>query len=183
MTYIVSSVSQIIGSSINIRLCSHKDIPSLVSLYAKAFEKDPGRLWIPKDFQSYVIEDDAQVFKGTQRIMDQLPGQGSLGVFERDTLRGAIVFQQDQEVCDIITIFVDPNYQGQGVAQRLLNELHTLNIQEFILEVRESNLKARRFYEKFGFVQKGVRRHYYQPVRGAEKDETEHAIMYHYSKK
>lgn len=74
----------------------------------------------------------------------------------------------------IATFAVDPDYRRQGIAQKLL--VHTL-VDGFesggkigFLEVREGNLPARRLYEKFGFVDVGIRKNYY-------KDNGENAVM------
>ncbi|HXQ95652.1 MAG TPA: ribosomal protein S18-alanine N-acetyltransferase [Candidatus Acidoferrales bacterium] len=65
----------------------------------------------------------------------------------------------------ITTFAVAPDRRRQGVAERLLLEL--LRIAESVgaavatLEVRVSNLPARRLYEKYGFRPVGVRPRYY----------------------
>jgi [ribosomal protein S18]-alanine N-acetyltransferase len=74
----------------------------------------------------------------------------------------------------IATFAVDPAYRRQGIAQKLL--AHTLvdgirsGGEKGFLEVREGNLPARRLYEKFGFVDIGLRKRYYQ-------DNGENAVM------
>jgi ribosomal-protein-alanine N-acetyltransferase len=65
----------------------------------------------------------------------------------------------------ITTFAVAPDYRRQGVGEALLQEM--LRIAESVgagvatLEVRVSNLPARRLYEKYGFVPVGVRPRYY----------------------
>jgi [ribosomal protein S18]-alanine N-acetyltransferase len=55
----------------------------------------------------------------------------------------------------------------------LLSAAKERNGEAVLLEVRESNLAARRLYEKTGFVQAGVRKSYYvNPL--------EDAILYRY---
>lgn len=78
-------------------------------------------------------------------------------------------------VCDeaeIINIAVMPQKQQQGIATQLWTEAKQLFEQRGVkfcfLEVRQSNEKARRFYEKCGFKVIGERRAYYQaPVEDA----------------
>jgi ribosomal-protein-alanine N-acetyltransferase len=65
----------------------------------------------------------------------------------------------------IITFAVDPAWRRQKVGERLLLAFLDLardrGAHEATLEVRLSNLPARRLYEKFGFRPVGLRPHYY----------------------
>ncbi|HEY8525961.1 MAG TPA: ribosomal protein S18-alanine N-acetyltransferase [Acidimicrobiales bacterium] len=65
----------------------------------------------------------------------------------------------------ITTIVVDPDWQRQGIATRLLLALARAAIhrgsQSLTLEVRVSNSGAQALYQRFGFVPAGVRRNYY----------------------
>ena len=65
----------------------------------------------------------------------------------------------------IITFAVHPAWRRQRIGERLLLALLDLardaGANEATLEVRLSNLPARRLYEKFGFRPVGLRPHYY----------------------
>lgn len=65
----------------------------------------------------------------------------------------------------ITTFAVDPEWRRQGVGMRmvlaLLRMAETLGARQATLEVRLSNLAARRLYERFGFRPVGVRPRYY----------------------
>ncbi len=65
----------------------------------------------------------------------------------------------------ITTLAVNRNNRCQGIATMLLRGLIEKSYQRgarrISLEVRPSNERARSLYEKFGFVVKGVRKHYY----------------------
>ena len=65
----------------------------------------------------------------------------------------------------ITTFAVDPDWRRQGVGERLLVALLDLAraraAREATLEVRLSNLPARRLYEKYGFRPVGLRPRYY----------------------
>jgi ribosomal-protein-alanine N-acetyltransferase len=65
----------------------------------------------------------------------------------------------------ITTFAVDPAWRRQGVGETLLLALLDLALgrhaREATLEVRLSNLPARRLYEKYGFRPVGLRPRYY----------------------
>ncbi len=66
----------------------------------------------------------------------------------------------------ITNIAVDPEWHNLHVGTRLLSETvrraWQRQIRAITLEVRVSNLKAQRLYQKFGFQPVGVRKGYYQ---------------------
>ncbi len=72
----------------------------------------------------------------------------------------------------ITNIGITGNFQRMGFGIKLVKFIVSKLLYEkcfiFTLEVRESNLKAIRLYEKFGFEQVGLRVNYYQnPVENA----------------
>ena len=73
------------------------------------------------------------------------------------------------EICNVA---VQENVRRQGVARHLLMEAEKLalkqGIEDFFLEVRESNISARRLYETLGYRQISIRKNYYtEPVEDA----------------
>ncbi len=66
----------------------------------------------------------------------------------------------------ITNIAIIPGRQGRGFGGRLMEEMIKLaedkEMIELTLEVRESNERAIRLYEKYGFKKEGVRRKYYE---------------------
>lgn len=78
-----------------------------------------------------------------------------------------IAFLGFHQVCDEIEITnIAVKIKGQGYGRRLMNRLighaESQNIANVFLEVRASNREARLFYEKFGFLEIGIRKNYYQ---------------------
>ena len=65
----------------------------------------------------------------------------------------------------ITTFAVDPRWRRRGVGERILLALLDLSVgrgaREATLEVRLSNLPARKLYEKYGFRPVGIRPRYY----------------------
>jgi ribosomal-protein-alanine N-acetyltransferase len=65
----------------------------------------------------------------------------------------------------VTTFAVDPRWRRRGVGERLLLALLDISLarhaREATLEVRLSNMPARRLYEKYGFRPVGIRPRYY----------------------
>ena len=70
----------------------------------------------------------------------------------------------DQEV-EILTLAIDPPYQGKGYAQNLLKdsfaELKQQGLTQAVLEVAVDNGAALCLYQKMGFMEVGKRKAYY----------------------
>lgn len=69
---------------------------------------------------------------------------------------------------EVQTIAVDPAREGFGLGAALLTELlreaARRGCDDVVLEVRADNARAQELYRRFGFVQVGLRRGYYQPA-------------------
>ena len=77
--------------------------------------------------------------------------------------------------CYIDNIAVFPEARGRGTAKMLLTSLEEkvkeINAYFLTLEVREGNERARFIYEKFGFLNQGVRKNFYENPK-------ENAVIY-----
>lgn len=78
---------------------------------------------------------------------------------------GMIVVWMILDEAHIATLAVHPDYRRRGIGQRLLaNSLIEAEKEGAVLaflEVRKSNLAAQALYQRFGFVEDGLRPHYY----------------------
>ena len=78
---------------------------------------------------------------------------------------GYIIVWFGFEEAHILSIGVDPDHRGRGIADILLSEAleksKAVECLKIVLEVRVSNLRAQKFYEKHGFQQVGTRKGYY----------------------
>lgn len=74
--------------------------------------------------------------------------------------------------CHILNVCVDPDYQGQGIGRRLLEQLLTIararKADTAFLEVRPTNTQALSLYFSEGFNEIGTRRNYYPALLGRE---------------
>lgn len=91
-----------------------------------------------------------------------------LGLFDFEKLIGFSVIYNTSFSTDLLTIGVDPDYQGKKLGFMLLKETLRTALQnrvvECYLEVRVSNVVAINLYKKMGFEIAGIRKGYYNPV-------------------
>jgi ribosomal-protein-alanine N-acetyltransferase len=87
---------------------------------------------------------------------------------------GYFVAMVGVEEVHLLNLTVAPAYQRQGRARELLDLLVSLcrehGARRLWLEVRPSNARARRIYERYGFRLAGVRRGYYPAGQGQRED-------------
>lgn len=94
-----------------------------------------------------------------------------LGAFASDDGRliGYVIASRYVDAWHVMNVCVDPDLQGYGIAGDLLERLFELTESDgrrgYTLEVRVSNTRAIRLYERLGFVSRGVRRAYYTDNR------------------
>ncbi len=99
-----------------------------------------------------------ELTQGESRIyLSAKEGRKVLGYF------GSMLIEDEVHVT---TVAVRHEFEGRGIATRLLLEgferAVSLGIHAATLEVRASNKRAQRLYERFGFMPVGVRPKYYQ---------------------
>lgn len=103
-----------------------------------------------------------------------------LVLFCADKAVGFAVIYNTKFSTDLLTIGIDPEYQGKGFGRYLLEntlkEALAGGASECFLEVRFSNFRAISLYESVGFVKAGVRKNYYQASGNVP---SEHAYTMH----
>jgi len=136
--------------------------------------------WPARVFESELENGFAQYRVAVERTAEDLPS-GVIPSMRRLVSRGrrerivgfmGVWYMVDQ--LHLVTIAVDPGRQGQGTGRRLLLDCFDLareaELNEVVLEVRQSNARARALYEHFGFREAGVLKDYY-------KDNHEDAVV------
>lgn len=92
----------------------------------------------------------------------------------RGELRGYLVALPGFEEMHLLNLTVAPAEQGRGHARCMLEWLVALCAQQHAaqlwLEVRESNVRARGVYRRFGFAHIGKRKGYYPAPGGLRED-------------
>ncbi len=74
----------------------------------------------------------------------------------------------------LLNLTVDPLFQRQGLGTKLLAHLLTVaeahDAEEMFLEVRTSNITARKLYESMGFNEIAIRKNYYPSTNNTRED-------------
>lgn len=97
------------------------------------------------------------------------------GVWQENQLLAVSQFLCVLDSADLVNLAVHPDFQNQNLGNELLKQslarLQAMGISQCFLEVRESNLPAKRLYEKNDFALIDHRPHYY-------RDTQETALVY-----
>ncbi len=104
----------------------------------------------------------ASMFMCQIRLVDI---SANLVFIEGGVIAGYVIAWFGYEEMHLLSIGVMPASRGLGLAEKLLDEAMKRSKKaggiKVILEVRASNSRARRFYQKMGFRRVGVRKGYY----------------------
>ena len=146
------------------------------------------RLLLPLTVQQLdavlAIEQQAYAFPWTRgNFIDSLasgyPSQVLYG--PQGELLGYFIAMEGVDELHLLNITVAPASEGRGPARFMLDELCALSrtklAKQIWLEVRESNLRARAIYERYGFVHVGLRRGYYPAARSTHASGREDAVV------
>ena len=121
------------------------DIEAVIRLDEQIFP-DP---WSETGLFTYLIREDT-VF---------------LAACEAEEIVGYCGAQSAADEADIITVAVEKDHRGKGIAKALLSkligELQSHGTENIYLEVRAGNTAAKSLYESRGFVKTGIRKDYY----------------------
>lgn len=137
----------------NIRLMVEEDVDSVEQIEQQLFSKP----WTKQDFINS-LSDMHNIYVVVENEQQEIIGySGIWGVLDEG---------------QITNVAVRTENQGTGIGQEMLAELIEIGrnegLQQFTLEVRKSNEKAIRLYERLGFVEEGIRKNFYdKPVEDA----------------
>lgn len=145
----------LLGTGLKLRLATVNDTPAILAL-----ERDipAAAHWSEQQYEEIFGHDK--------------PRRLAVLVDEGEVLGGFLVVRIVSSEWDIENIGVARPLRRRGIGSALLEELLRLaqnaGAGTVFLEVRESNLPARRFYSKMGFLEGSRRKAYYQdPVEDA----------------
>ena len=85
--------------------------------------------------------------------------------YEENNIIGTLKYSIIYDRIEIDNIFVEENYRRKGIGNKLMSYLISIAIEKRVvnitLEVRVSNIAARKLYKKFGFREVALRKYYY----------------------
>ena len=130
---------------ISIKQINEKDIDLCYELDSNTIS-----LWTKKQWAKEFKKDGIKVF----------------GIFLSNLLVGICVFHVILDEAQINFFVVDHKYRKKGfgtyLMSYLIKECEKLNIKKLLLEVSQSNISAKNFYNRFNFSTMGIRRNYYK---------------------
>lgn len=97
----------------------------------------------------------------------------SVRVAEEDGIVcGLVAFRTMADEAEILNLAVDSTRRRRGIGSRLMKDAlascKEAGVKKIFLEVSDSNVAARNFYSRMGFIQVGRRREYYsRPLEDA----------------
>lgn len=142
---------------IECRPITKEDLPEIALLEKECFSEP----WSETALQSLLPEEEN--------------GQGGICAFENGVFGGYIGFLFSPPEGEVINLAVKSAFRRRGIAKCLLGALEQKAresaVNTLFLEVRESNLAARKCYEKAGFSEIGKRKGFYAFPR-------ENAVLY-----
>lgn len=141
---------------------TRSDAPLLARLFADSFTDTFGHLYRPQDLAAFLDESDEEAWRAELqdpklrvRIAED---DGEAAAFAKV---GAITLPVEPTVpaAELRQLYVLPPWQGRGIADTLmrwaLDVAREKGAREVYLSVYVDNLRARRFYERYGFVECG----------------------------
>jgi len=121
-----------------------------------------------------VLEMEQELFSvpwSRQAFEEEINRHESFSLLVDEKLVGYICGWKILDEYNITNLAIRENLQQLGFGSRLLEHVFALHAEDcsmFYIEVRNSNIKARRFYKKKGFKEIGLRKNYYHdPVEDA----------------
>lgn len=122
----------------------------------------------------FAVEQEVYPFPWTRgNFSDSLQAGYSCWVCEMDrVLAGYGVMMLAAGEAHLLNVAVSAKWQGRGMGHRLMRHLigvaREYHAEFMFLEVRPSNLPARRLYGDLGFSEIAVRKNYYPACKGRE---------------
>lgn len=82
-------------------------------------------------------------------------------ILKEEVVQGYLILHDSYDVFEIMKIAVKEEFRNRGIAEKLIQTYFTLEEKNLLLEVRESNIIAQKFYKKLKFKVIGKRKNYY----------------------
>jgi ribosomal-protein-alanine N-acetyltransferase len=140
---------------------------NLAELSIRQMQKDDLKAVSTIERVTQIVPWTANIFEDCLRV-----GYQGFVVICKGEIIGFIILAVAANECHILNIAVSPLEQGQGIGfwlmQHVLEVLKLQTVNAVFLEVRVSNVKAQKLYQKLSFAEIGRRVNYYQAKQGRE---------------
>ena len=148
----LESAGSVARVDLKLRDMTHDDVPVVIRI----------------ECESYTVPWSESTFRGLLRRRDA----DMIVVTAETVIVAYAAFWCVVDQGELGNVAVTAKWRGKGLGARLIAEVirraARRGVREVFLEVRPSNLVARKLYERFGFAPVGRRRNYYQePVEDA----------------
>ena len=135
--------------------CDPDDIPALVDIHARSFERG----WSESEFDTLLQDKLVNCFvlrHSNARVTDKVIG--------------FVLARSAADEAEILTIAIDPDFRAKGAGRRLMGDLvrklYGDRVAKLFLEVDADNKAALSLYKALGFVKVGERKAYYRQEDG-----------------
>ena len=161
-----------------LRQMEFDDISAMAEIEKENFEG--AEIWSANGLLTHLLREDALYFVAEaesgeappEEPGDPMPETAAVSLdedgeedWEEPDILGYAGLLMVPDEADITKVSVRKDAQGRGIGKQLLDALHALayeyGVRKVFLDVRESNLPARRLYEKCGYREVGRRKEYY----------------------
>ncbi|MGE4461258.1 MAG: GNAT family N-acetyltransferase [Arcobacter sp.] len=131
-----------------IKKAKKENLKFLYDLENKVFTNDPFSL-SKESFKYHILKNYLYVFEIDEKIV------------------GYILWLERKNYFRLYSLAIDSDFQALGIASKLLEySFENLKNKNYSLEVKITNIKAIKLYEKFGFKIKKVLKDYYEDSDG-----------------
>ncbi len=131
-----------------IKKAKKENLKFLYDLENKVFTNDPFAL-SKESFKYHILKNYLYVFEIDEKIV------------------GYILWLERKNYFRLYSLAIDSDFQALGIASKLLEySFENLKNKNYSLEVKITNIKAIKLYEKFGFKIKKVLKDYYEDSDG-----------------
>ncbi len=130
---------------VNFRNIKEDDIPKIVAIENETFS------------DAWTTQNLCETYHQEQAFISVAEADGELV--------GYCIIYYVLDEGEMVRIAIDQKFRHQGIGQALLNYTGEVcqekGVCKILLEVRESNVEARRFYVNYGFKEDGIRKKFY----------------------
>lgn len=149
-------------SGLTYRLARVDDAPILERLFRESFVDTFGHLYAAEDLRAFLAEADLAAWQ--EELADPalpvlIAEDGALPVGFARVGPGDLPIDKPAGALELRQLYILPPWKGKGVAAELMNwalaEARRRRAPALYLSVYADNHRARRFYERYGFVEVG----------------------------